>query len=324
MSGFLADFTDALRSLDAGVFIAIVALLGLLVGSFLNVVIHRLPLMMQAQWDAECAQYLAGQAQESDAGGDASDDAVCHANKDAIAAPAGLSLSLSHPASHCPSCGHGIRWFENIPVVSWLLLRGQCSSCKGYISVRYPMVEVATACLFGWCAWRWGITATTLAWCGFSATLLALALIDWDTTFLPDSLTLPLLWGGLLAASMGLTALPLHDAVWGAVGGYLVLWSIYWAFRLLTGREGMGHGDFKLLAALGAWLGWQALLPVLVLSSVMGAVVGLVLKFRQSLREGGYVPFGPFLAGAAFVVLFSGPDAVLRAILSLLGQSAGL
>lgn len=322
MTGLLADFTAALRSLDAGVLVAIVALLGLLVGSFLNVVIHRLPLMMQAQWDAECAQYLAGQAREA-AAEDHAPGAARH-GEDAPAAPAGPSLSLSYPASHCPGCGHGIRWFENIPLVSWLLLRGQCSQCKGYISVRYPLVELATACLFGWCAWRWGSTATTLAWCGFSATLLTLALIDWDTTFLPDSLTLPLLWAGLLAASMGLTALPLHDAVWGAAGGYLVLWSIYWAFRLLTGREGMGHGDFKLLAALGAWLGWQALLPVLVLSSVIGAVVGLVLKFRQSLREGGYVPFGPFLAGAAFVVLLGGPDAVLRAILRLLGQPTGL
>ncbi|MBL0422852.1 prepilin peptidase [Ramlibacter sp. AW1] len=269
---------------------ALAAVMGLLVGSFLNVVIHRLPRMMERQWAAECAE-LSGQP-----------------------VPAAAPYDLMRPRSACPHCGHAIRWWENIPVLSYLALRGRCSQCRSRIALRYPAVELATAALFGFAAWRWGFTPTAAAWCGFAAALLALALIDWDTTLLPDDITLPLLWGGLIAAALQWTAVRLDDALWGAVAGYLSLWLVYHAFKLATGKEGMGYGDFKLFAALGAWFGWQALVPMILMASLIGAVVGIALKLTSGLREGGYVPFGPFLALAGLTAMALGPDAVLRAI----------
>ncbi|RZT95002.1 prepilin peptidase [Rivibacter subsaxonicus] len=262
------------------------ALLGLCIGSFLNVVVHRLPLMMERAWKLESAEMLG------------------------VAAPDVAPLTLSKPASRCPHCGHRIRWYENIPLLSWIALRGRCSACKAPISARYPLVELATGLLFAALAWRFPAQAPTFVWCGFVAALVALALIDWDTTLLPDSITLPLLWGGLIAAALGWTGIALSTAVWGAVAGYLALWSVYWLFKLTTGKEGMGAGDFKLLAALGAWLGWQMLLPIVLAASLLGAVVGIAMKFGGSLREGRYVPFGPFLAGAGLVVLYAGPERV--------------
>ncbi|XAH22556.1 A24 family peptidase [Xylophilus sp. GW821-FHT01B05] len=276
---------------------ALAGLLGLLIGSFLNVVIHRLPRMMERQWAEECAAIAAG------------DDAAA-----APAAPAEEAFNLIVPRSRCPSCGHGIRWYENLPVLSWLALRGRCSACKTPISVRYPLVELATGALFAFCVWRWGVTPVGGAWCAFSAALLTLALIDWDTTLLPDDITLPLLWVGLIAAVLGWTSVPLASAVWGAVAGYLSLWLIYWAFKLLTGKEGMGYGDFKLFAALGAWFGWQALVPLILVASIVGAVIGIAMKLRSSLREGGYVPFGPFLAAAGLSGMAFGPEWALRLI----------
>lgn len=261
-------------------------LLGLAIGSFLNVVIHRLPQMMERAWKLEGAELLG------------------------IAPPDLPAISLSRPASRCPHCGHGIRWFENIPVLSWLVLQGRCSACKAPISPRYPLVELATGALFAAIGWRFGPMPAVLAWCLFAAVLVALSGIDWDTTLLPDSLTLPLLWAGIVAAAAGWT-LPLATAVWGAVFGYLVLWSIYWLFKLTTGKEGMGAGDFKLLAALGAWLGWQMLLPIVLGASLIGAVVGIGMKLSGALREGRFVPFGPFLAGAGLVVLFAGGERVM-------------
>lgn len=260
-------------------------LLGLCIGSFLNVVIHRLPQMMERAWKLEGAELLG------------------------VPAPDLPELTLSRPASRCPQCGHRIRWFENIPLLSWLVLRGRCSACKTPIPVRYPVVELATGLLFALLAWRFGSHLGVLAWCLFAALLVALTGIDWDTTLLPDSLTMPLLWAGLVAAALGWT-LPLTTAVWGAVFGYLSLWSVYWLFKLTTGKEGMGAGDFKLLAALGAWLGWQMLLPIVLAASIIGAVIGIAMKLSGALREGRYVPFGPFLAGAGLVVLFAGPERV--------------
>ncbi len=283
---------------------ALVGILGLLVGSFLNVVIHRLPLMMERQWAAECAQYA------RDTGLSASD---------AIAPAPAEPFNLWTPRSRCPSCGHGVRWHENIPVLSWLALRGRCSACQTRISGRYPLVELATGALFFACAYRWGMTTTAAVWCAFCAALVALTAIDWDTTLLPDDITLPLLWGGLLAAVAGLTAVPATDAVIGGAAGYLSLWSVYWAFKLATGKEGMGYGDFKLFGALGAWFGWQALVPMILLASVLGAVVGIAMKFASSLREGKYVPFGPFLAGAGFAALLWGPQRLLQGVFSVLG-----
>jgi leader peptidase (prepilin peptidase)/N-methyltransferase len=203
-----------------------------------------------------------------------------------------------------------ITWYENIPVLSWLWLRGRCSACKTRISVRYPFIEVLTGVLFAAVGWRFGAQPVALLWCGMVAVLIALAGIDWDTTLLPDNLTLPLLWAGMVASALGWT-IPLPQALWGAVAGYLSLWSVYWLFKLTTGKEGMGFGDFKLLAALGAWLGWQMVLPIVLGASVIGAVVGIGMKAMSSLREGRYVPFGPFLAGGGIVVLLAGHARVL-------------
>lgn len=269
---------------------ALGGVLGLLIGSFLNVVIYRLPKVLERQWAAECAE-MAGKSLEP--------------------APA---FNLMRPGSRCGHCGHPIRWFENIPVISYVLLRGKCSACSASIGLRYPIVELVTGLLFAGCVWHWGFTATAAVWCGFSAALLALALIDWDTTLLPDNITLPLLWVGLISAAMGWTEVPLPDSLWGAVAGYLSLWSIYWAFKLATGKEGMGFGDFKLFAALGAWFGWHALVPIILMASVIGALVGIALKLASNLRPGGYVPFGPFLAGAGLTAMVFGPQSILRAV----------
>jgi len=276
---------------------ALLGLLGLLVGSFLNVVIHRLPKMMELHWAAECAELHPDNASMAGAG-------------TATAEP----FNLMVPRSRCPHCGHQIRWFENIPVFSYLALRGKCSQCSASISFRYPAVELTCAALFAWCGWNWGGSWEALVWCGFSAAVLALACIDWDTTLLPDDITLPLLWAGLCAAGLRLNDTVLPDALWGAVGGYLSLWLVYWAFKLTTGKEGMGYGDFKLFAALGAWFGWQALIPIILMASVIGAVIGIAIKFRGELREGGYVPFGPFLALAGLTAMIFGPSAILAVV----------
>ncbi len=271
---------------------SLAGVLGLLIGSFLNVVIYRLPKMMERQWAQECTE-MSGQV-----------------------APETPAFNLMVPRSRCPHCGHAIRWYENVPVLSYLALRGACSACKASISPRYPVVELATGALFFFCANHWGVGATGLAWCAFSTALVALALIDWDTTLLPDDITLPLLWLGLVAANLHWIPVDLPSALWGAIAGYLSLWSIYWAFKLVTGKEGMGYGDFKLFAALGAWFGWQTLIPMILLASIIGAIVGIALKFASQLREGGYVPFGPFLAGAGLTALLMGP-APLRQLVGL-------
>ena len=271
---------------DAG----LAGVFGLLIGSFLNVVIYRLPKIMERQWAAECAE-MAGKEP----------------------APA-ETFNLLVPRSRCQQCGHQIRWYENIPVLSYLFLRGKCSACGAAISLRYPLVEVCTAALFAFCVWRWGVTPIGLAWCGFAAAIVALALIDWDTTLLPDSITLPLLWAGLILAALRWNVMPLTDALWGAVGGYLALWLVYWSFKLATGKEGMGFGDFKLYAALGAWFGWTALVPIILMASVIGAIIGIALKFSSGLREGGYVPFGPFLAAAGLTAMIFGPQSILQTV----------
>jgi leader peptidase (prepilin peptidase)/N-methyltransferase len=287
-------------------------LLGLLVGSFLNVVVHRMPLMLERQWWADVAGHLADAASFERVFGrkpPAPVDQVAKALDGSLQAlPA---LGLARPASRCPACGHRIRWYENVPLVSWLALRARCSACGTRISARYPLVELLTGVLFAAVGWRIGAQPLALMWCAVVAVLLALAAIDWDTTVLPDALTLPLLWAALVASALG-WSLPLPEAVWGAVVGYLSLWSVYWLFKLATGKEGMGYGDFKLLAALGAWLSWQAILPIVLAASVLGAIVGLVLKATGGLREGRFVPFGPFLAGGGVAVLLIGLPTVLE------------
>jgi len=256
------------------------ALVGLCIGSFLNVVIYRLPKILEAQFE---------EAPQS-------------------AEPA---LSLSNPPSTCGSCGHRIRWFENIPVLSFIFLRGRCSVCHTKISLRYPLIELATSAIFAYCAWRWHFTVTAAMYALFGAALFGAAIIDWDTTYLPDDITVPLTWGGLAAAGMGLLPLvTLHQSLAGACAGYLSLWLVFWAFKLTTGRDGMGYGDFKLFAAIGAWLGWQALIPVVLVAASLGAVVGLIMKWTHQERKidgiSGYVPFGPFLAFGAMLELMTG------------------
>lgn len=265
-------------------------ILGLLIGSFLNVVIYRLPIMLETQWKSECAELGGNEL------------------------PATAKFNLMLPRSRCPKCDHQIDWYENIPVLSYLFLKGKCSACATPISLRYPLVELATGALFFFCAWKWGATPTAFAWSGFAAVVLALGFIDWDTTLLPDDMTLPLLWAGLIAAALHWTTPTLSAAVWGTVAGYVSLWLVYWAFKLVTGKEGMGFGDFKLFAALGAWFGWQALIPIILMASILGAMVGIAMKFSSGLREGGYVPFGPFLAGAGLTAMIFGPGSILRAL----------
>jgi len=271
--------------------VGLAGLLGLLVGSFLNVVIHRLPQMMERRWARECAE-LSGQAAED--------------------LETSEPLDLARPRSRCPSCGAAIHWHQNIPLLSYALLRGRCASCSAPISLRYPVVEALTGLLFAWVFAQHGADIASLAWCGFVAALLALGFIDWDTTLLPDDITQPLVWAGLVGAALGWTGVGLVDALWGAVAGYLSLWSVYWAFKLATGKEGMGYGDFKLFGALGAWFGWQALIPMILLASLVGAAVGIALKLRRGLREGGYIPFGPFLTLSGLAALVFGPQAMLQ------------
>ncbi|MGV3570099.1 MAG: prepilin peptidase [Ramlibacter sp.] len=285
--------------------------LGLLVGSFLNVVVHRYPRIMGRGWWEEVHDMV--------------DDADSHQQVFGAPAPPALvaegrklrtrldalgPISLSKPRSRCPHCGHQIRWYENVPVVSWLALRGRCSSCKQPIGARYPIVELVTAAFFALCAWRWGLTFQAAAWAAFAGLLVCLFLIDMDTFLLPDDLNYVLLWLGLVAAAIGWTV-PLKSAVWGAALGYLSLWSVYHLFKLLTGKEGMGYGDFKLLAALGAWLGAEYLLAVILLSSIVGAAIGIVLLVVGRMANKDIpMPFGPYLAGAGLLALVLGPSAL--------------
>jgi len=282
-------------------------LVGLCIGSFVNVLVRRLPLMMARGWWWEAA----GQLHEGQGLSEWSETNEARQRRLDVAKELhdrlqGLpALSLSRPRSHCPGCGHVLAWHENLPVLGWLRLRGRCAACGMAIPGRVPLVEAITGLLYCGMGWRFGFEPAALLWGTWAAALLALALIDWDTTWLPDALTLPLLWSGLVAAALGWT-LPLSDALWGAVWGYGGLWAVVWVFERVTHQEAMGAGDFKLLAALGAWLGPVALLPLVFTASALGAVVGLVMKSRGTLREGRFVPFGPFLAFAAVVVAYGG------------------
>jgi leader peptidase (prepilin peptidase)/N-methyltransferase len=268
--------------LDPAVALPAAAVIGLCVGSFLNVVIHRLPKMMERGWADQCAE-LAGREPE-----------------------AKPRYNLMVPRSACPACGHAITAIENVPVVSWLALRGRCRACKVPISPRYPVVELVAGALAVAAVWQFGAGWKGLAACAFLWTLLALAFIDADTQLLPDDLTLPLLWGGLVANLFGLFV-PLASAVIGAIAGYLVLWAVYWLFKLVRGKEGMGYGDFKLLAALGAWLGWPMLPQIVLVSSVLGAVGGILMIVLKGRDKAVPLPYGPWLAGAGAVALFFGP-----------------
>ena len=283
MLGFLSDPIA---------FTTLAGLLGLFVGSFLNVVIHRLPRMMERDWHAQAAE-LRGEEP-----------------------PAGERFNLATPRSRCPHCGHQITLLENIPLVSYLVLRGRCGHCGAGISKRYPIVEAVSALLSAYAAWHFGFGAAALGALLFVWAMVALTFIDLDTQLLPDDITLPLLWLGL-AFNVGGTYTELPAAVIGAMAGYLALWSVFWLFKLATGKEGMGYGDFKLLAAIGAWLGWQMLPLTILLSSLVGAVVGIVLIVAARHGRNVPIPFGPYLTAAGIIALFWG-EALTQHYLGLL------
>jgi len=266
--------------------------LGLLVGSFLNVVIYRLPLMLQRDWRQQCCEFLE------------IEDPQPAEEKNPLLRK---NLSLAQPASHCPQCQHTIRAWENIPLISYALLAGKCDSCKVRIPIRYPAVELATGLFSALVAVNFHATWLTLALLLFVWALIALTMIDFDYQLLPDDITLPLLWLGLAVNTQDLgTGVTTQEAVLGAVVGYLSLWSFYWVFKLATGKDGMGYGDFKLLAALGAWMGWQALLPIIILSSLVGATFGIASILLMGRDRSAPMPFGPFLAGAGLIMMIWG------------------
>ncbi|MGA8706328.1 MAG: A24 family peptidase [Steroidobacteraceae bacterium] len=292
------------------------SLVGLVVGSFLNVVIYRLPVMLDRQWHRDCAELASG----------AATSAAATSAPSAAAETAPFNLVV--PRSACPVCHTAIRAWHNVPILSWLLLRGRCAYCHARISARYPAIELLCALLTALTAWRFGYSPQAV--CGILITwfLIAMTFIDIDRQLLPDSLTLPLLWLGLLASLTGWASpgsnLPVapSDAIAGAAAGYLSLWSVYHAFRLLTGKEGMGYGDFKLLAALGAWLGWRMLLPIVLLAALVGALAGIALIVSRRHQRGVPIPFGPFLAAAGWLALLWGPQ-LTHGYLSLYGLSGG-
>ncbi|UTW02403.1 prepilin peptidase [Amphritea atlantica] len=280
--------------------VALTFVFSLMVGSFLNVVIHRLPLMMEREW-----LQMAEEAANPPPAGTAADQPAAPSESPPETAE---TFNLAQPASTCPHCGHLIRWYENIPLISYfLILGGNCSSCKSAISLRYPLIELVTALISGFIVWQFGFNLAALAIVFFSWCLIALTAIDIDHQLLPDKITLPLLWIGLILNSFDyFTSLP--SALWGAVLGYLSLWSVYWLFKLVTGKEGMGYGDFKLLAALGAWAGAEMLPLIILLSSLIGAIVGgLMIAFSRHESQTP-IPFGPYLAGAGWIALLWGDE----------------
>lgn len=297
----MAEFIELLRS-EPAIFVALVVLFSLVVGSFLNVVIHRLPIMMDRNWREQCAS-LAGQEP-----------------------PESEKYNLMVPRSACPRCGHQISALQNIPVISYLLLKGRCAGCSAKISPRYPIVEAFTALLAAMVAWRFGAGAEAVAAVFLTFALIALSGIDIDTQFLPDSITLPFLWFGLVLSlfhdrvDAEVLFITPPEAIVGAAAGYLTLWGVYHIFRLATGKEGMGYGDFKLLAVLGAWLGWQKLPLIILLSAFVGAAVGIFLNvFRRHGRDVP-IPFGPYLAAAGWVAMLFG-DRIIDAYLKFSGLS---
>lgn len=285
------SFLQAFQS-NPALFVTTVAVMSLAIGSFLNVVIHRLPKIIERQWRAELAE-SSGQT--------------------ATAEP---RYNLVVPRSQCPACGHQIRALENIPLVSYLVLRGKCAACSASISPRYPLVELLTATVSGFVAWHFGFSWTTAAALLFVWSMIALAFIDLDTFYLPDDITLPLIWVGLLV-NMGSAIVDLQSAVIGAVAGYLSLWLVYWGFKLATGKEGMGYGDFKLLSAIGAWLGWKMLPVVILLSSLAGAIIGIGMIVFARHERSKPIPFGPYLVIAGLIAMVWGDTIVTYYLRSL-------
>jgi leader peptidase (prepilin peptidase)/N-methyltransferase len=280
------------------VFVAVIFALGMLIGSFLNVVVFRLPIMMEKDWRQQAEELLASTPDNLPEG----------------------RFNILFPRSRCPSCGAAIKAWQNIPVLSYLLLGAQCANCRSQIAIRYPLVEIATAILAGAVAWRFGAGLETIAAVGLTFALITISLIDYDHQLIPDSIVIPLAWAGLLlslfhpVAGSDTLFIPPRDAIIGAVAGYLSLWSVYQIFKLITGKEGMGYGDFKLLAALGAWLGWQALPMIILMSAVVGAIVGIALILFRGRDRQLPIPFGPYLAAAGWITMLWG-DTISKAYL---------
>jgi leader peptidase (prepilin peptidase)/N-methyltransferase len=283
-----------LLSASPPILVSICVVLGLLIGSFLNVIVYRLPIVMERDWKQQCYDYLGIENAEPHT----------HLTSEKFEV-----FNLWKPDSHCLECNHEIRVWENIPVLSFVLLGGKCSKCKMSISVRYPSVEVVTGILSGLVAYTFGATWLTLAVLILTWSLVVLTLIDFEHQLLPDVITLPLLWLGLLVNTLDFGfGVSLEEAVIGAIAGYSILWAIYWVFKLSTGKEGMGYGDFKLLSALGAWMGWKSLLLIIGLSSIVCAILGLIMILAKRSDKSMPIPFGPFLAGAGFIMLIWGPQ----------------
>ena len=287
-------------------FYGFVIIFSLLIGSFLNVVIYRLPVMLEQGWRRDCREFLADELTESSAAQEQKQNQNKSQNKSENQSQEQV-LTLSKPDSTCPNCGHKIRFYENIPVISWLFLRAKCSQCKNPISMRYPLVEAFTALVGFLVAQHYGVTITTFWVLLLSYALICLTLIDYDHMLLPDQITLPFLWLGLLVNVNGLIV-PLNEAVIGTVVGYLSLYSVFWLFKLLTDKEGMGFGDFKLLALFGAWTGWQLLAILILMASVVGAIVGISLMVFKNHQREQAIPFGPYLAVAGWLTLLWGDN----------------
>ena len=283
---------DALQQ-DLTFFVVSTFVLGLLVGSFLNVVIYRLPVIFKREWRQDCCHYL----------------------EENYAAKIQLNtenepeepFNLIKPDSTCPNCGHRIRAWENIPLISYLFLKAKCSQCKTPISVRYPLIELLSAILAAICAWHFGFSLAALAAMFLTWALISLAMIDYDTQYLPDQITLPFLWAGLIL-NLDHTFVDIESAIIGAIAGYLVLWTVHHSFKLITKKEGMGHGDFKLLALFGAWMGWQHLPAIIIFSSLVGSIIGITLIFLKRHKREIPIPFGPYLAIAGWIVLIWGKE----------------
>ena len=288
------------------VFLSFIFLFSMLVGSFLNVVIYRLPIMLKREWKSDCLGFLADEFEDKEL------------QKKYSRTEGRPPFNLSVPRSRCPSCGHQISVLENIPVISWLFLRGKCSQCGAAISIRYPLIELTTALLSVLVAWNFGVQWFTLAAIILTWALIVLTVIDFDTQLLPDNITLPFLWLGILLSLTGISPISLTDSVMGAIAGYLVLWTVYQLFKLITGKEGMGFGDFKLLALLGAWLGWQALPMILLLSALVGSIVGISLILLFGRDKNIPIPFGPYLAAAGFIAMLWG-DQIKQAYFTYMG-----
>ena len=324
-------------------FLFSVFLLSLLVGSFLNVVIYRLPIMLKREWKSDCIDFLSEELKSDEPenpslinkefdnkefDNNELDNNELDNNeldnkkldyKESVAVNKNeQAFNLSVPRSHCPSCGHKITALENIPIISWLFLRGKCSECGSGISIRYPIIELTTALLSALVAYTFGVQWFTLAALFLTWVLIALTMIDFDTQLLPDNITLPVMWLGLLVSLLHISNIPLESSVIGTIAGYLSLWSVYQLFKLVTGKEGMGYGDFKLLAVLGAWLGWQALPLILLLSALVGAIVGITLILFLGRDRNIPIPFGPYLASAGFISLLWG-EQIKQAYFNLAG-----